>query len=196
MQVYSPVEKLIRADARRLAAAVSCPVGDGRHELPPVLLARLDALEAELDTIHTGWRSDDVKLRRFSHFDYDRMARTKWLLKWRSLLLHRDEGRSAPLADWTVIVVPGGSSKTACFAHAIPPDARPRHATTEPMPVSVSADVGPPPVAPTVSAPKLAAELRVPLEVVEAALAAMPPGRDPLAFCRSWARKEARHASP
>jgi hypothetical protein len=87
----------------------------------PQHAAEVRAHEAELDVLWPPWRSGDPKVRRFKHLPYEVLARVKWLLKRRALLMHTEQGTPAPL-DWTVRVVPSASGKQ-CFAHPIMPAA-------------------------------------------------------------------------
>ena len=176
-------------------AALPMPI----EQVPPALRTLILAYEAELDVLHPGWRSLDRKLSRFDHFDYDRKARTKWLLMRRKLLL---TGR-----DWPVVVTPDGKNARQCFAHAVPAPSKPRVSTTNPeSPLAVTAETrwDAPSVAPApVSLPALAAATKSPLELVEAARAEAPQGVDPREWCAAWHKRHrkqrrilAREASP
>ncbi|GDX83893.1 hypothetical protein LBMAG42_57040 [Deltaproteobacteria bacterium] len=106
------------------------------------------------------------------------MRRIKWLLL---RLKHLRDGR----ADWIVKIVDEGTPPRRCFAHSIPPKVEPNAGIMgEPpvwaMPVSPPCLPVPPPVAPDVIAVMLATGR--PLEMVEAALAVMPEGADPVAW--------------
>jgi hypothetical protein len=146
--------------------------------------------ESELDTIWPGWRRHEP----FGALPYDHRARIKWLLKRHELVA---AGR-----DWPVLIVRDGKNPTKCYAHPIPPDGS-----------GVTPDIPPPPRDVPLPAASLAAgragagpspsmvafRLRLPVEVVEAALDAMPPGTtDVDAWVRSWAegRREKASAMP
>jgi|DEB0MinimDraft_4_1074332.scaffolds.fasta_scaffold00811_4 hypothetical protein len=127
----------------------------------------LGEIDAELDEIWPGWRNK----KPFVSVEIDVKMRLKWLLKRRSLLL---QGR-----DWEVRVTRSVKDPDQCFATPIMPKAvvEPGGSTTSP-----------PGVRPHISAPHLAASCKLPLEVVEAALAALPDDvRDARAFCIEWA---------
>ena len=98
-------------------------------DLPTQVRLTVLGYDAELDQTHPGWRTHQP----FPHLGYEAAARTKWLLKRRELLLHREGGRPAP-RDWTVLVVPDPTGRK-CFV--VPQDpahtARPeREITSEP----------------------------------------------------------------
>lgn len=147
---------------------------------PPHILAKIGEVEQELDFTWPGWR----QRQPFAELDYDRLARIKYLLKRHALLTYEQGGVPAP-RDWGVIVVRDKANPSQCYAHPIVPD-RP-----------LTGDVGePPPVvhvepAPLPSASELAFAHRVPLEHVEAAMAALPPlppGVDPVELVVRLAR--------
>jgi hypothetical protein len=163
------------------------------EQLPPSYRAAIVEYETELDVIHPGWRSPEREKCRFDHFDYDRKARVKWLLKRRSLLMRG--------MDWPVVIAPDGRNKRQCYAHAVPPaGGQPREATTSPpsplAPAVIGSWVGAPAPLP-VSLPELAATLRIPLETVEAAMAEAPQGVDAREWCATWhkTRRRAKRAA-
>lgn len=102
-------------------------------DFPPDIRAKIAAIDAELDTIHPGWRQK----QRFDQAAYDLKARIKWLLKRRSLLGSRDRGLPAP-RDWAVLIVPDGKRKGQCYAHPVTPVEGPREVTREPPPVHLT----------------------------------------------------------
>lgn len=78
-------------------------------------------LEAELDVLHPTWdavlpRENGVKAKGtpFNELPYARLARTKWVLKRRLLLL---QGRD----DWGVLVTQDRRHPNKCYAHPVPP---------------------------------------------------------------------------
>ena len=106
-------------------------------DTPPAVAELVLAYENELDALHPGWR----RYEPFAHFDYDSLARVKWLLKRRQLLLHREwtAGRngSAPTSraaprDWKVRIIPSPKSPRMCFAHPVIPEAVRRTMTDQP----------------------------------------------------------------
>jgi hypothetical protein len=104
-------------------------------DTPPAVAALVLAYEAELDQVHPGWREYEP----FGHLDYDALARVKWLLKRRQLLLHREAApggktRASP-RDWKVQIIPSPNNPRMCFAHPIIPQAVRRSITTDPPPV-------------------------------------------------------------
>lgn len=109
-------------------------VPDIPDDLPDAHRATVLGYDAELDALHPGWR------RRvpFGHLDYPELARAKWLLKRRELLLNREgppgSTRPAP-RDWTVRVVPCPGDPRRCFVVPVDPRATravEREITTEP----------------------------------------------------------------
>lgn len=108
-------------------------------DLAPAVASTVADYEAEMDVIHPGWR---VRAP-FHMLPYDRLARMKWLMKRRSLLLHRERTvdrfgkpttRSAP-RDWEVLIVPDARDKRKCYAHPVIP-AEVREVTREPARVT------------------------------------------------------------
>lgn len=92
------------------------PAAETHGDFPPVVLAVVVAMEAELDSIWPGWRT----CVPFHRVDYASKARIKWLLKRRSLLLTRVEGHPCP-RDWEVLVVRDGKDSSKCYAHPVAP---------------------------------------------------------------------------
>ena len=159
------------------------------ERLPPAYRAVIAEYERELDALHPGWRSVVRAESRFDAFDYDRKARTKWLLHRRSLLMRG--------MDWLVIIAPDARRSDQCYAHAVPPGTRAaREATTSPpSPLAVAvcdAWAAPPPSPLAVSLPELAATLGVPIELVEAAMAEAPAGVDAREWVAGWAKAHRR----
>jgi hypothetical protein len=108
-----------------------CPL-DTLATSRPDLAATVRGYEAELDALWPPWRDPDAKVRRFKQLEYDTLARLKWLLKRRDLLLHQDHGIATP-RDWVVKIVPSRSNSRMCFAHPIIPAASVhREVTSEP----------------------------------------------------------------
>lgn len=85
----------------------SDPIPD---DLPTATRLVVLGYDAELDELHPGWRHREP----FPHLDYAPLARVKWLLKRRELLLFRKDGRPAP-RDWTVKVIPDPRNPRRCF---------------------------------------------------------------------------------
>lgn len=106
-------------------------------DTPPEVAKLVLAYEDELDRLHAGWR----RYEPFAHLDYDSLARVKWLLKRRQLLLHREwipgrngmpaVSRAAP-RDWKVRIIPSPKSPRMCFAHPVIPEAFRRAVTDDP----------------------------------------------------------------
>lgn len=98
----------------------SDPIPD---DLPDRYRAVVLAYDGELDQIHPGWR----RKQPFGELEYDDLARVKWLLKRRELLLHRrltGPGQSVPAPrDWTVKILPTPADPRQCFALPIDPQA-------------------------------------------------------------------------
>lgn len=156
-------------------------------QLPPAFRDEIAKYEVELSALHPAWQSTVRAECRFDHFDYERKARVKWLLKRRSLLLRG--------LDWTVIIAPDGKDRTKCYAHAIMPTAPRREVTTDPpspLAMTIAPSWSPPAGSAVVSLPTLAALLRIPLEVVEAAMGDAPAGVDPREWCAAYHKAHRR----
>lgn len=87
---------------------------------PPYIVARIRAIEAELDLTWPGWR----ERLPFHRVEYNVKARIKWLLKRRVLLSTREGGVPCP-RDWEVIVVRDGTDPKKCYAHPVVPSEAP-----------------------------------------------------------------------
>jgi hypothetical protein len=119
---------------------MSYPTRDSIQGPPPAdtpaeVVALVTAYEGELDAAHPGWR----RYEPFGHLEYDALARVKWLLKRRQLLLTRtplpNGGSRATPRDWKVQIIPSPTNPRMCFAHPIIPKPARREMTTEPPPV-------------------------------------------------------------
>ena len=75
----------------------------------PVILEKIQKLEAEMDQIWPGWRQKQP----FGECHYDLKARIKWCLKRLSLL---SEGN-----DWDVLIVRDARNSQQCYAHPVLP---------------------------------------------------------------------------
>lgn len=104
---------------------------------PAHIVAKVVAIDAELDQIHPGWK-DRVP---FDKAEYDTLARIKWLLKRRSLLTTTDGGHPAP-RDWDVLIVRDTKNRRKCYAHpVIPRDIAPEVTREPPSPIVVAPPV-------------------------------------------------------
>jgi hypothetical protein len=79
------------------------------HAHSPVILEKIQKLEAEMDQIWPGWRQKQP----FGETPYDLKARIKWCLKRLSLLA---EGN-----DWDVLIVRDARNSQQCYAHPVLP---------------------------------------------------------------------------
>lgn len=95
-------------------------------DLPPRVAALVAEYETEMDEIHPGWRTRQP----FHMLDYPRLARMKWLIKRRSLLLFREAVGRAPDGspitvprprDWEVLIAPDVRDPRKCYAHPVEP---------------------------------------------------------------------------
>lgn len=110
-------------------------------DLPPRIAGLVADYEAEMDEIHAGWR---VKAP-FHMLPYAALARMKWLIKRRSLLLFREtrvdangERYTVPAPrDWEVLITPDSRDPRKCYAHPVEPRVT-REATKEPPRVGVT----------------------------------------------------------
>lgn len=142
--------------------------------LPPVYADMVRAYEAELDITWPKWR----QRAPFGHLQYDHLARVKWLLKRRSLLMTTENGAPAPL-DWDVLIVPDTRNPRKCYAHPVMPDQSKREATREPpSPFFSGGQVDPRllhsrPAANT--AEDVAQKTGLPVDLCKEALACKPP---------------------
>ena len=116
------------------------------HAHSPDIALKINAIEAEMDIIHPGWREK----ARFDHCAYDLKARIKWCLKRLSLLADGN--------DYDVLIVRDARNSQQCYAHPVlPATARYETVTREPpSPLSVL--------------PSTAEEQRLPDAVGESAL--------------------------
>jgi hypothetical protein len=96
----------------------------------PLILAKIEEIEVELDATWPGWRMKQP----FGHLAYDHLARVKWLLKRHSLLTYEQKGIPEP-RDWKVVVVRDAANPSKCFAHPVIPDRQREEAPAEPPPV-------------------------------------------------------------
>lgn len=115
------------------------PVPPIPDDLPDAARRMVLAYDGELDELHAGWRQREP----FGALPLGHLARVKWLLKRRELLLFRvgseESSRPAP-RDWTVKIVPSPSDPRQCFAVPVDPaTVAPalREITTEPPRVSL-----------------------------------------------------------
>lgn len=148
---------------------------------PPYVVEKIVDLEHELDQIHPGWRTR----QRFDQVAYESKARIKWCLKRLSLLTHTSGGLPDPL-DWDVIIVQDKRNQKQCYAHPVIPAITQGGDVTRdpPSPLGkVAPQVDPhvmfsrPPLgSPEVVAPRLAASMGLPEDVVLADLRAKPRG--------------------
>ena len=79
------------------------------HAHSPVILEKIQKLEAEMDQIWPGWRQKQP----FGETPYDLKARIKWCLKRLALLA---EGN-----DWDVLIVRDARNSQQCYAHPVLP---------------------------------------------------------------------------
>jgi len=96
------------------------PVPPIPDDLPEATRRMVLAYDGELDGLHAGWRQREP----FGALPLGHLARVKWLLKRRELLLYRTgpEGASAPAPrDWIVKIVPSPADPRQCFAVPVDP---------------------------------------------------------------------------
>lgn len=148
---------------------MSSPLPD-RAGFPAWILVKVDAIEAELDQIHVGWKGGVP----FDRAPYDLKARIKWLLKRHSLLMHTDEhGHPAPL-DWDVLIARDLKNPSKCYAHPVMPALVTVEAVTrEPAPMHRAA-VALPQIVDANSPAYIAGVLEATVEDVTEALSTMP----------------------
>lgn len=147
-------------------------------------------IEAELDQLWPLWdalidRSNGVRTKGepFNALDYPALARTKWLLKRRLLLL-----RGMPRHG--VLVVQDGRKKHSgkCYAHPVPPcvDGSPARPPAPPALPGAQGVSAPAQAAQTYSTAALAFSLRLPVEVIETAEAVYLSTHPAEPFDEAW----------
>ena len=144
--------------------------------LPASLAAILTDLEAELDLVWPGWRWRQP----FTDLPFEHAARVKWLLLRHKLV--------SAGTDYPVKIVLDPNRPGKCYAQPVYPDAG-GVLPCVPEPARVGPWTAPGGVLARPSASLLAFRLRLPVEVVEGALEAMPQGTpDPEAWVAEWAK--------
>ena len=110
------------------------PVPPIPDDLPDTVRAVVLAYDGELDELHPDWR----QRAPFGALPLNALARVKWLLKRRELLLYREgsetSSRPAP-RNWIVKIVPSPADPRQCFAVPVDPASMApqlRTITTEP----------------------------------------------------------------
>lgn len=141
-------------------------------ELAAELVAEIEELDAQLDTVWPGWR----KKAPFSHLPFEPLKRTQWLLKRRQHIIDGNQAMGIQFVFTERLRTTDGKLWPRCFS-VPPPRVEPKSETTK------AAHYGAKP-----SAPHLAAALELPLERVEAALAVWDPKlvRDAREHVRAW----------